>query len=128
LCNGNMIKKISRKFLPSLLLAAILMIAGGFFDGMAVSADMNSIDSGALTVLHQNIPNNDNALKPCCEDKQGGASAIQFSAFTQNIKLLPLGSTEDVSGSNSIFEHKILELSSASPPKPDIISSVFLKE
>lgn len=120
-------KKISRKLLSSLILTAIILIAGGFFEGMVASADMSSIED-SLTILHQSAPVSDNALKPCCEDKQGGASAIQFSAFTQNIKFLSLGFTENVSGSNSIFEHKIVELSSASPPKPDIISSVFLKE
>ncbi|HBT45582.1 MAG TPA: hypothetical protein DEA43_01700 [Candidatus Moranbacteria bacterium] len=121
-------KKITRKTLSSfLLIVAILLIAGGFSDGMIASADMNSMEDSSI-VLHQSVPVNDNALKPCCEDKQGGASAIQFSVFTQNIKFLPLGFAENISGSNSIFEHKIIELSSASPPKPDIISSVFLKE
>ncbi|HAR99568.1 MAG TPA: hypothetical protein DEA89_03705 [Candidatus Moranbacteria bacterium] len=134
-----MIKKISRKILPSFLLAAILVIVGGFSDGMVASAEMNSMDNNITlnqtmhsvntvnVIIHQDETTDNNALKPCCENKQGGASAIQASTFNQNIKFSSLG-TETVIDPNYIFQYKLIELSSASPPKPDIISSVFLKE
>ena len=138
----NMIK-ISRTILPSFLLAVILLIAGGFSDGMIASAAMGPMDENiyvpsgqtmheigkvtTTTSVRQDAPFH-NSLKPCCENKQGGASAIQASTFNQNVKFSPLGSTEGVTDSNSIFEHKILELSSASPPKPDILSSVLKRE
>ncbi|KKP97792.1 MAG: hypothetical protein UR99_C0006G0021 [Candidatus Moranbacteria bacterium GW2011_GWD2_36_12] len=148
-----MIQKISRNFLSSFLLAAILLVASGFSDGTIAlasnrqdvsssrsgSAAMNSMDNnitldqtmhavtGAVMIMHQDETSDNNALKPCCEDKQGGASAIQSSAFNQNIKFFPLG-TETIIDPNYIFQYKLIELSSASPPKPDIISSVLLKE
>lgn len=128
-----------RKILSSLLLAAILVIVGGFSDGMIASAAMNSVDNDITlnqtmhsvdtinVIMHQDETTDNNALKPCCENKQGGASAIQSSTFNQNIKFFPLG-TENVIDPNYIFQYKLIELSSASPPKPDIISSIFLKE
>lgn len=129
----------SRKVLSSFLLAAILVIAGGFSDGMIVSAETLPINDGmhvqnqimhdveSDSVLHESMPLG-NSLKPCCEDKQGGASAIQASTFRQDDKISSTNSLENISDNNSVFENKLTELSSVSPPRPDVLSSILKKE
>lgn len=133
--------KISRKILPGILTTALLVIAGGFSDGMIASASMNGSMMNEFggqnqtmvsyhqnrTALAQGMPM-DNTLKPCCQDKQGNALAVANSAFSQNMKSLMIGFVDYFSNTNYVFEHKISQLSSASPPKPDILSSVCLKE
>ncbi|MEI7890810.1 MAG: hypothetical protein WCI36_02475 [bacterium] len=123
------IRKISAYF----VLFAILFVAAGFSDGMISSVKASSnddsmmISDGGSTMIDQTMPM-DNSLKPCCESKQGNASATSTSMFNQNIKMLSLGAVAAVSGSDSIFEHKVLELSESSPPRPDILSSVLKRE
>lgn len=131
-------KRILQKILPSFLLTAILVIAGGFFDGMSAQAKTLSMAENMVPgqmmhimsngpVLHQAMPM-DNTLKPCCENKQGGASAIQTATPNQNIKIVSIGFADHILNNNFVFEHKITELSSASPPRPDVLSSVLKKE
>lgn len=128
-----------RKFLPNLLLTAILLIAGGFSDGMVAEAKMSSMNDGMQMpvqtahfvnkkiVLSQNEPRS-NSLKPCCENKQGGASAVQAADFDQVLKISLNGFSDSVSSDNFVSNHRIIDYSSASPPKPDILSSVLKKE
>lgn len=130
---------LSRKILPIFMLTAILMIVGGFSDGMIVSAKTLAMNDGMQaqnqmmhslesdSILHESAPLG-NSLKPCCEDKQGGASAIQASVFNYDVKILSTDSSENILDNNSVFKNKLTELSSASPPRPDVLSSILKKE
>jgi hypothetical protein len=131
-------KKNSRKILPSFVLTAVLVIAGGFSDGMNAQAKSMAMDSDLVpsqtmhivsnkSVLSQDMPV-DNSLKPCCVDRRGGATAIQASAFNQDMKISALGLIENNLDNNFVFGYKVSELSSASPPRPDVLSSVLKKE
>lgn len=129
-----------RKILPSFLLTVIIVIAGGFADGMMANAEMspmnaNSYVSGEMThfisngpILHQQDAPADNSLRPCCKDKQGGASAVQTSIFSQGVKFLAIDSAQVAFDNNSVFKNTLTELSSASPPRPDVLFSVLKKE
>ncbi|EKE19978.1 MAG: hypothetical protein ACD_8C00070G0001 [uncultured bacterium] len=133
-------KKMFRKILPSFLLTAIIVISGGFADGMMANAQMGSMNanlymSGEMThyvangpILHQQDVPAGNSLKPCCQDKQGGASAVQTSIFSQGVKFLAIDSAQVAFDNNSVFKNTLTELSSASPPKPDVLFSVLKKE
>lgn len=138
-------KKKLQNFFPSLLLTAIILIAGGFSDGMIVSAKDNPIVpvvnigndctlsqtvhyySSETVVVNPDVPAK-NSLKPCCENVQGAASAIQSQAFNQGARLMALHSARAAFDNNSVFENTLKGQSRACPPKPDILSSVLKKE
>lgn len=139
-CILKFMVKTFRKILPSFLLTAIIVIAGGFSDGMMANAKMGSMNAdllmqGEMThymangpIMHSQDEPANNSLKPCCQDKQGGASATQSSIFSQGIKFLAIDSAEVAFDNNSVFKNTLTGLSSASPPRPDVLFSVLKKE
>lgn len=135
----KIMNKLRRKILPVFVLTAIILIAGGFSDGAAAQAKMIAMNDSAnasnqimhfvdkAVSLNGNLPVS-NSLRPCCENRQGGTSAIQSSVFDQGVKLSATDFSDTVSNNDYSFNQKIIGYSSASPPKPDVLSSILKKE
>ena len=126
----NMIK-FSRKILPSFLLAAVIVIAGSFFDGLIASAQNNMADDMLVAQpIHCNAQNQEvqktsptgNTLMPCCIERHDNSGTIIPAATQERVKFSQALMTQQVVCATKAIEQKIYPSSPSPPPEAENIS------
>gem|GEM_PF-3230300 len=130
-----MMMKVSRKILPSFLLAAAILLVGGFFDGMMASAQvgmqMNAPMTQTIRCVAQNqdqgiqetLPLGNNTLMPCCLEKHDNSGTIVPSEIQQRVKFSQVLMTQQVQCASKAIGQKIYPSSPSPPPEAENISS-----
>jgi hypothetical protein len=129
-----MIRKISRKIIPSLFVAVLLLVVGGFCDGLVAEASPNLAKFRAMDASHCGNENNSiskksgpigGGLMPCCIGTNHDNSTTVLPDITSgktNFSKAMIPAMMD--GNFQDIDQKLYLSSSLSPPKPDILSSV----
>lgn len=131
-------KRISKKILPSFLLAAAILLVGGFFDGMMASAQIDmQMNTPVLRTIHcvaqnkeiqKTIPLGDNTLMPCCIEKHDNSGTIVPSEIQQRVKFSQVLMNQQVYYAAKAVEQKIYPSSPSPPPEAENISCTVLIE
>ena len=130
-------KKILKKIVPTLILSAMIVLVGGFCDGLIASAQMGTDASKVsqamdavqtLSAMQQQDLPAANALMPCCVGAHSATPTTQVNNYNAGVRFTAIDSALAAPDSNSSFENKISQLSDPSPPRPDILSSVLKLE
>jgi hypothetical protein len=135
--------KLRKKITSVFLSLALLSVVAGFCDALFVSSASASMNIKAMAAndgqMHympsalllrsadKAIPM-ENSLKPCCTDKHAGAPTTETSDFNVGTKILATNIAVATPNLTSFFENKLKDYSDASPPKPDVLSSVLRLE
>ena len=131
-------KKMLKKIVPILVLSAVIILVGGFFDGPKSSAQITDKallgghvidgDRGAMIVVTEEQAPLNNSLMPCCENRHSATPTTEGVNFNASVKFAAMDLASIVPNSNLFFENKISDISGTSPPKPDVLSSVLKRE
>ena len=133
-------KKLLKKIMPVIILSALIVLIGGFCDGLIASAQTSRTGSVNMdqmmatvavssSIMHQDaLPMDNNALMPCCSDRHSATPTTQVNNFNAGMKFAVMDCAQAASNLDSFFQQKIGDISDLSPPKPDILSSVLKRE
>lgn len=134
-----MLRKISRKIVPSLFLAVLILTVGSFFSGFSVSAAPISKSmplmekAGSCGNENEKITDRQNGsaadLMPCCVGTSHDNSKIVLpEAAKERLVFAKIASSQSSGVLTNSFS-QLIPLSSSSPPSgPDVLSSIMKKE
>jgi len=131
-------KKFSRKILPSFLLAAAVLVVGGFFDGMMASAQVgmqtNAPVMRTIRCVAQNqeiqktLPLSGDTLMPCCIEKHDNSGTIVPSEIQQRVKFSQVLMSKQIDYAAKAIDQKIYPSSPSPPFQAENISCTVLIE
>ena len=129
-------RKILRKYLTGLMLAAIVLVVGGFCSAPmagASSSEMNGmteisdVHCGSADHLAKNKAPISDAMMPCCVEKHDNSSVFTPVAPNEKIRFEQVSIAEQPVLLAQTINQKTYA-SSSSPPEPDLLfSSVRLE-
>ena len=124
--------KILRKFLPSFLLAAIIVIAGVFYDEMTASAQGNiQINAPMIEMVHCSVEDQevqktspaDNSLLPCCIERHDNSGTVLPAPLQERVKFVQSLMTQQIDHASNAIDQKIYPSSPSPPLEAESISS-----
>lgn len=130
--------KTYQKLIAAFSLASLLIVVSGFCYAPISNASMGSMhliasqnrdcneQQSKYTISQKSIPLSNNALKPCCTDRQIPSTiASNFSGVT---KIALAQNIIDGSVGINVAQNISTKSSNNSPPKPDKLSSILRLE
>ncbi len=122
----------SRKFLPSFVLATIVVIGAIFFGEIAAFAkNTNQIEMPMTMFVHcsaddQNIQTSapiNNTFMPCCVERHDNSGTVVPAPMQERVKLMQSLMSQQVQCAASAVGQKIYPSSPSPPPEAENISS-----